>query len=64
VPIADVKNMFRLEGVYDRKKSPLAPLFEKGGDAYITALLIAFIGVLIRLQAFISSPFEKGDRGI
>ncbi len=29
--IADVINMFRLEGVWESKKSPLAPLFEKGG---------------------------------
>ena len=29
--IADVKNLFRIEGVCDIIKSPLAPLFEKGG---------------------------------
>ena len=33
---------------------------EKGGNAYTPALLIAAIGALIRLQAFISSLFDKG----
>ena len=61
--IADVINMFRLEGVCDNIKSPLAPLFEKGGTAYTPALLITAIGVLIHLQAFISSPFDKGGSG-
>ncbi len=61
--IADVINMFRLEGVCDNIKSPLAPLFEKGGNAYTPALLIAAIGVLIHLQVFISSPFDKGGQG-
>jgi len=62
--IADVINMFRLEGVCDNIKSPLAPLFEKGGgNAYTPALLIAAIGVLILLQAVISSRFDKGGQG-
>ncbi len=51
--------MVWLEGVCDNIKSPLAPLFEKGGNAYTPVLLIAAIGVLIRLQAFIGSPFDK-----
>ena len=51
--------MFRLEGVCDSIKSPLAPLFEKGGDVYTPALLIVVIGVLILFQAFISAPFEN-----
>jgi len=62
--IADIINMFRLVGVCDRIKSPLAPLFEKGGNANTPVLLVATIGVLIIVQAFISSPFERGDRGI
>ena len=56
--------MFRLAGVCGIIKSPLAPLFEKGGNTYTPALLVATIDVLIWLQAFISSPFEKGARGI
>ena len=44
-------------------KSSLAPLFEKGGNADTPALLIADIGVLMHLQAFISSPFDKGGQG-
>jgi hypothetical protein len=55
--------MFRLVGVYDSIKSPLAPLFEKGGNAYTQVLLFATIGVLIMVQAFISSPFDKGGQG-
>jgi len=47
--IANVTNMFRLEGVRDSIKSPLAPLFEKGGNAYTPALLIAAIGVRLLL---------------
>ncbi len=62
--IADVINMFRLEGVCDNIKSPLAPLFEKGGDVYTPALFVAAIGVLTLLQAFINPTFDKGDRGI
>jgi len=61
--IADVINMFRLEGVCGSIKSPLTPLFEKGGNTYTPALLVATIGVLIWLQAFISSPFDKGGQG-
>jgi len=45
-------------------KIPPAPLFEKGGRLTLPSLLFEAIGVLIRIQAFISSPFEKGDRGI
>jgi hypothetical protein len=44
-------------------KSPLTPLFEKGGNAHTPTLLVASIGVLIILQAFISSPFDKGGQG-
>ncbi len=55
--------MFRLEGVCERIKSPLAPLFEKGGNADTPALLIAAIGVLMLLEAFISSPIDKGGSG-
>jgi hypothetical protein len=62
--IADVINIFRFVGVCSSIKSPLAPLFERGGNTYTPALLVATIGVLIWLQAFISSPFEKGARGI
>jgi len=61
--MADVINMFRLVGVCDSIKSPLAPLFEKGGSAYTPGMLIATIGVLIHLQALISSPFDKGGQG-
>jgi hypothetical protein len=61
--IAAVNNMFRLEGVYDSIKSPLAPLFEKGGNVYTPTLLIVVIGVQILFQAFISSPFGKGGQG-
>ena len=57
-------NMFLLEGVCDSIKSPLAHLIEKGGNAYTPALLIMVTGVLIRLQVFMSSPFQRGDRGI
>jgi len=64
VYIADVINMFRLEGVCGSIKSPLTPLFEKGGNTYTPALLVVTIGILIRLQAFIGSPLIKGDRGI
>ena len=39
--IADVTNRVRLEGVGDNIKSPLAPLFEKGGKAYTPTWLIA-----------------------
>ena len=56
--------MFRLEGVCDRIKSPLAPLLKKGGTPYTTGVLVAAIGVLINFQAFIRSPFDKRDRGI
>ena len=65
--------MFRLEGVSDSIKSPLAPLLKKGGTPYSPGVLVAAIGVLINLQAFIRSPFDKrldmsspnvGDRGI
>ena len=38
--IADVINMFGLQGVCDSIKSPLAPLFEKGGNAHTPAFLI------------------------
>ena len=61
--IADFINMFRLVGVCVSIKSPLAPLFEKGGNTYTPALLVATIGVLIWLQACISSPFDKGGQG-
>jgi hypothetical protein len=62
--IADVINMFRLVGVCVSIKSPLAPLFERGGgNTYTPALLVATIGVLIWLQACISSPFDKGGQG-
>jgi hypothetical protein len=44
-------------------KSPLAPLFEKGGRLTLPSLLFEAIGVLIRLQAFISFPFDKGGQG-
>jgi len=63
VVIADVNNMFRLERVCGSIKSPLAPLFEKGGNIYTPAFLIAVISVLILFQAFISSPFDKGGQG-
>jgi hypothetical protein len=49
--------------VYNSIKSPLAPLSEKGGNTYTPALLIEAIGVLIRIQAFISSPFDKRGTG-
>ena len=55
--------MCRLAGVCGSIKSPLTPLFEKGGKTYTPALLVATIGVLIWLQAFISSPFNKGGQG-
>jgi hypothetical protein len=55
--------MFRLEGLCGSIKSPLTPLFEKGGTTYIPALLVATIGVLIWLQAVIRSPFDKGGQG-
>ncbi len=55
--------MFRLVGVCSSIKSPLAPLFKKGGNTCTAALLVATIGVLIWLQAFISSPFDKGGQG-
>ena len=61
--IAVFINMFRLVEVCDSIKSPLAPLFEKGGNAYTQALLVAAIGALILLQAFISSPFDEGGQG-
>ena len=65
--------MFRLEGVSDSIKSPLAPLLKKGGTPYSPGVLVSAIGVLTLLQAFINSPFYKrldmsssnvGDRGI
>jgi len=61
--IVDVINMFRLQGVCDSIKSPLAPLFEKGGNAHTPAFLITASGVLKLLQAFMSSPFGKGGQG-
>ena len=62
--IADVINMFRLQGVCDSIKSPLTPLFEKGGNAYTPVSFVATMGVLILLQAFMSSPFDiKGGQG-
>jgi len=57
--IADVIDMFRLEGVCDSIKSPLTP--RKGGEHLHSS--IATIGVLIWLQAFINSPFDKGGQG-
>ncbi len=62
-PIADVINMFLLEGVCENIKSPLSPLFKKGGNAYTQKWLVAAIGVLTLLQAFLSSPFDKGGQG-
>jgi hypothetical protein len=35
----------------------------KGGYAYIPVWLIATIGVLIIVQTFMSSPFDKGGEG-
>ena len=61
--IADVINMFRLQGVCDSIKSPLAPLFEKGGNAHTPAFLITASGVQIHLQAFMSSPFGTRSAG-
>jgi hypothetical protein len=55
--------MFRLVGMCGSIKSPLAPLFEKGGNTYAPALLVATLGVLIWLQTFIISPFDKGGQG-
>jgi len=57
--------MLRLIEVCDRLKSPLTPLFKKGGNAYTPAWLIVAIGVLNLLQAFMSSPFDKvGQRDL
>jgi len=44
-------------------KIPPNPPFEKEGNTYTPALLVATIGVLIWLQAFIGSPFDKGGQG-
>ncbi len=55
--------MFRWEGLSDSIKSPLAPLLKKGGTPYSPGVLVAAIGVLINLQAFIRSPFDKGGQG-
>ncbi len=57
--IADVTNRVRLEGVGDNIKSPLAPLFEKGGESLHSDMAHCGLGLLILLQAFISSPFDK-----
>ena len=38
--LADVINMFRLEGVSDSIKSPLAPLFQKGGTLKLRRCLL------------------------
>jgi len=51
-------NMFPFAGVRYSIKSPLAPLLKKGGNAYTPTMLIVAIGVLIRLRAFYSSPFD------
>jgi len=45
--IADVIDMFKLEGVWGSIKSPLTPLFGRGGNTYTPALLAATIGVLV-----------------
>ena len=55
--------MFQLEGVCGSIKSPLTPFLKRGGNTHTPALLVAIIGVLIWLQAFISSPFDKGGQG-
>jgi hypothetical protein len=60
--IADVINMFRLEGVCENKIPP-APPFLKGGNAYTQASLIVAIGMLNLLQAFISSSFDTRSAG-
>jgi len=44
-------------------KIPPGPPFVKGGNAFTPALLIVAIGVLNQLQAFMSSPFDKGGQG-
>jgi hypothetical protein len=62
-PIADVIIMFRLEGVCENMKSPLAPLLKKGGTPYSPGVLVAALDVLTLLQAFINSPFDKGGQG-
>jgi len=53
--------MLRFGGLCDSLKSPLPPFFEKGGEHLYSG--IATIGVLIWLQAFIRSPFDKGGQG-
>ncbi len=40
-----------------------SPPFERGGNTCTPALLVAAIGVLIILQAFLNSPFERGTGG-
>jgi hypothetical protein len=60
--IALVINMFRLEGVCNSKKSPLAPLFERGNACRPAALLDESAG-LEPLQVFTRSPFGKGGQG-
>ena len=54
--------MFRFEGVCDSIKSPLAPLLKRG-ECLHSGLLIVAMGKLNLLQAFISSPFDKGGSG-
>jgi len=54
--------MFRLEGVCDSKKSPLAPLFEKGGNAYRPASLLDARAGLEPPQALTSPSFDKGGQ--
>jgi hypothetical protein len=44
-------------------KIPPGPPFKKEGKVYTQASLVEAIGMLIHLQAFISSPFEKGGKG-
>jgi len=43
-------------------KSLLAPLLKKGGMPYSPGVLVAAIGVLTLLQAFINAPFDKGGQ--
>jgi len=60
VILADVINMFRLEGMCGSIKSPLPPFLKRGEHLHFS---IATIGVLKWLLSFISSPFDKGGQG-
>lgn len=61
--IAFVINMFRLEEIWSSPKSPLAPLFFKGGKACTPAFFLVARAVLNPLYVFTSPTFDKGGQG-